>query len=184
MAANKKVGVLVGSLRRDSYTLKLARALMRVVPPSLQMTQLQIGDMPHYNEDLDTDSPPESWVRFRGEMRSQDAVLIVSPEYNRSLPSALKNALDVGSRPYGSSVWAGKAGAVATISPSGIGGALSNHAIRQAVVFLGLPLMQQPEMYIGDVYNVFDKEGAIVKEGTEKFLTDCMASFAGWLERF
>lgn len=184
MADSKKVGVLVGSLRRDSYTLKLAKALMRVAPPSLRMTQLQIGDMPHYNEDLDTDSPPESWARFRREMAAQDAVLFVSPEYNRSLPSVLKNAIDVGSRPYGSSIWQGKAGGVATISPSGIGGALSNHAIRQATVFLGLPLMTQPEMYIGDVYNVFDKEGNIVKEGTETFLTDCMAAFAAWLARF
>jgi len=183
MAESRKVGVLVGSLRRDSYSLKLAKALMRVAPPSLQMTQLQIGDMPHYNEDLDSGSPPESWARFRREMGAQDAVLFVSPEYNRSLPSALKNALDVGSRPQGSSIWAGKAGGVATISPSGIGGALSNHAIRQATVFLGLPLMQQPEMYIGNVYNVFDTEGNIVKEGTEKFLTGCMAAFAGWLAR-
>lgn len=184
MAESKKVGVLVGSLRKDSYTLKLAKALMRVAPAQLQMTQLQIGDMPHYNEDLDTDTPPESWARFRREMGAQDAVLFVSPEYNRSLPSALKNAIDVGSRPYGSSIWAGKAGAVATISPSGIGGALSNHAIRQAVVFLGLPLMQQPEMYIGDVYNVFDKDGNIVKEGTEEFLAKCMAAYAEWLARF
>lgn len=184
MAENRKVGVLVGSLRADSYTLKLAKALMRVAPPGLQMTQLQIGDMPHYNEDLDGAVPPESWARFRREMGAQDAVLLVSPEYNRSLPSALKNALDVGSRPYGSSIWAGKAGAVATISPSGIGGALSNHAIRQATVFLDLPLMQQPEMYIGDIYNVFDEDGNIVKEGTEKFLTECMAAFAEWLARF
>ncbi|MRX51970.1 ACP phosphodiesterase [Paracoccus sp. S-4012] len=184
MADNKNVGVLVGSLRKDSYALKLAKALMRLAPSSLQMTQIQIGDMPHYNEDLDTDNPPESWARFRREMGAQDAVLFVSPEYNRSLPSVLKNAIDVGSRPYGSSIWEGKAGAVATHSPSGIGGALSNHAIRQATVFLGLPLMTQPEMYIGDSYNVFDKEGNIVKDGSEKFLSDCMATFETWLQRF
>ncbi|MDO5703730.1 MAG: NAD(P)H-dependent oxidoreductase [Paracoccus sp. (in: a-proteobacteria)] len=100
------------------------------------------------------------------------------------LPSTLKNAINVGSRPNGGSIWTGKAGAVATISPSGIGGALSNHAIRQATVFLGLPLMTQPEMYIGDVCNVFDEQGNIRKDGTEKFLTDRMAAFAEWLQRF
>lgn len=184
MAKSKKVGVLVGSLRKDSHSLKLAKALMRVAPANLEMTLVQIGDMPHYNEDLETDNPPESWTRFRREMAAQDGVLFVSPEYNRSLPSALKNAIDVGSRPWGESVWEGKAGAVATQSPGGLGGALSNHAIRQATVYLGLSLMTQPEMYILDSHNIFDEQGNFVKSDTEKSLADRMAAFAEWLARF
>ena len=133
----KKIAVLVGSLRKESFNRKIANELIRLSSEGLEMEIVEIGDMPHYNEDLD-ESPPQQWTVFRNKIKEKDAVLFVSPEYNRTIPKIKKNAIDVGSRPYGSSVWAGKVGAVVTSSPSNLGGFGSNHNIRQAVVFLDL----------------------------------------------
>ncbi|WP_460273431.1 NADPH-dependent FMN reductase [Celeribacter sp. ULVN23_4] len=177
-----RIALLVGSLRKDSYTLKLAKALTKLAPEGMEFDFVQIGDLPFFNEDLDTDTPPASWTRFREEIKAADGVLFVTPEYNRSMPAAIKNALDVGSRPYGESAWAGKPAAIVTASPSGIGGFGANHHLRQPLVFLNMPAMQQPEAYIGNLWNMFDEDGKIITEGTEDFLTTYMAAFAKWVE--
>ena len=115
-----KVGVLVGSLRKESYTKKLAENLLEYFPEDYETEFIEIGNLPFYNEDLDAGDPPEEYVKFREKMHDKDAFLFVTPEYNRSVPAVLKNALDVGSRPYGISVWAGKTGAIVCISPSNL----------------------------------------------------------------
>src|SRR3954452_10321958 len=143
------VSVLVGSLRRDSLNQKLAKALTELASPRLMLNTVEIGQLPLYNQDDDGEMPPEAWTTFRQRVRRADAVLFVTPEYNRSVPGALKNALDVGSRPYGQSVWTGKPGAVVSVSPGALGAFGANHHLRQSLVFLNVPAMQQPEAYIG-----------------------------------
>ncbi|WP_417277813.1 NADPH-dependent FMN reductase [Celeribacter sp.] len=176
-----RIAVLVGSLRKDSHTLKLAKALTKIAPEGLEFDFVEIGDLPFYNEDLDTDTPPASWTRFRKEIKAADGVLFVTPEYNRSMPAAIKNALDVGSRPYGDSAWGGKPAGIVTASPSGIGGFGANHHLRQPLVFLNMPAMQQPEAYIGNLWNLFDEDGKIVTEGTEDFLKSWLEAYAKWV---
>ncbi|WP_321363149.1 NAD(P)H-dependent oxidoreductase [uncultured Celeribacter sp.] len=176
-----RIAVLVGSLRKDSQTLKLAKALTQIAPEGLEFDFVEIGDLPFYNEDLDTDTPPATWARFRNEIKAADGVLFVTPEYNRSMPAAIKNALDVGSRPYGDSAWAGKPAGILTASPSGLGGFGANHHLRQPLVFLNMPAMQQPEAYIGNLWNLFDEDGKIVTEGTEDFLKSWLEAYAKWV---
>ena len=175
------VCVLVGSLRKASFNRMLANALISVAPPSMNLEIVEIGQLPLYNQDLDTD-PPAPWTAFRQRVMAADAVLFVTPEYNRSVPAALKNALDVGSRPYGSSVWDRKPRAVVGGSPGAIGGFGANHHLRQSLVFLNVPTMQQPEAYVGHVHKVFDEHGNLVSDGTRKFLQDFMQAFANWVE--
>jgi chromate reductase, NAD(P)H dehydrogenase (quinone) len=174
------VAVFVGSLRKDSYNRKIAHVLADVAPPSLTLTIVEIGHLPLYNQDDDVDPPP-AWTAFRARVKAADAVLFVTPEYNRSVPGALKNALDVGSRPYGQSAWNGKPGAVLSASPGGIGGFGANHHLRQSLVFLNVPVLQQPEAYIGGVVGMFDELGALTNEGTRTFLAGFMEAFAAWV---
>lgn len=180
--AGKKVGVIVGSIRRDSINRRLAKALMELAPPSLALEFIEINQLPLYNPDLD-DQPPQEWQAFKSALGAVDAVLFVTPEYNRTIPAALKNAIDIGSRPYGKSAWNGKPGAVVSASPSAVGGFGSNHNVRQAMVFLNVPLMQQPEMYIGQADKLVDDAGKITKPETKAFFEKFMAAFADWVER-
>jgi chromate reductase, NAD(P)H dehydrogenase (quinone) len=176
------VCVLVGSLRKASLNRMLANALIWLAPSSLKLDIVEIGQLPLYNEDLDTAAPPLPWTAFRQRIKAADAVLFVTPEYNRSVPAALKNALDIGSRPYGSSVWDRKPGAIVSGSPSAVGAFGANHHLRQSLVFLNVPAMQQPEAYIGHVDKLFDEHGKLVSDGTRKFLQDLMKAFANWVE--
>ena len=180
MSKRYKVAVLVGSLRKDSINRKLANALIELAPPSLELSFVEIGGLPFYNQD-DDPKPPQAWTEFRRAIAAADAVLFVTPEYNRSAPAPLKNALDVGSRPYGQSVWNGKPGAVVSASPSGIGGFGANHHLRQSLVFLNVPAMQQPEAYVGHADQLFDAAGKLNNDGTRKFLGDFMAAFGKWV---
>jgi chromate reductase len=178
-----KVAVFVGSLRRESFNRKMAKALIGVAPDSLEAEIVEIAGLPFYDQDLDDEGkPPAEWTAFRERVKSFDAVLFVSPEYNRSIPAVLKNAIDVGSRPYGKSVWNGKPAAVVTVSPGMIGGFGANHHIRQSLVFLNVPAMQQPEAYIGNAAKLFDEGGALVNDATREFATGFMRSFAAWIE--
>jgi chromate reductase len=176
------VCVLVGSLRKASFNGMLANALISLAPSSLKLDIVEIGQLPHYNQDLDADAPPAPWTAFRQRVKAADAVLFVTPEYNRSVPAVLKNALDVGSRPYGSSVWDRKPGAIVSGSPGAIGGFGANHHLRQSLVFLNVPTMQQPEAYLGHVDKLFDERGKLVSDGTGKFLQAFMQAFAKWVE--
>jgi chromate reductase len=176
----KKVAVILGSLRRDSYSKKVAQAIAKLAPPSLQFEQVSIGDLPFYNEDLETAQPPQAWVEFRDRIRNSDAVLFVTPEYNRSVPGVLKNAIDVGSRPYGKSAFGGKPAAVVSISIGGIGGFGANHHLRQSLVFLNMPTLAH-EAYIGNVGTLFDAEGNVTNESSANFLRSFADTFERWI---
>jgi chromate reductase, NAD(P)H dehydrogenase (quinone) len=154
----RDVAVIVGSLRKDSINRKVANALAELAPATLKLSIVEIGHLPIYNQDGD-ENPPAAWTQFRERIKAADAVLFVTPEHNRSVPAALKNAIDIGSRPYGKSAWSGKPGAVVSASPSGIGGFGANHHLRQSLVFLNVPAMQQPEAYLGGADKFFDAKG-------------------------
>ncbi|HKT32513.1 MAG TPA: NAD(P)H-dependent oxidoreductase [Gammaproteobacteria bacterium] len=181
MSAIRDVAVLAGSLRKDSINRKVANALITLAPPELKLEIVEIGQLPLYNQDLDTADPPPAWKTFRERMHRANAVLFVTPEYNRGIPAPLKNAIDVGSRPYGHSVWNGKPGAVVSASPGAIGGFGANHHLRQSLVFLNVPVMQQPEAYIGGADKLFDASGKLTDESARKFLQGFMQSFATWI---
>ncbi|MBP0635363.1 NADPH-dependent FMN reductase [Cupriavidus sp. AcVe19-6a] len=182
MSNPRDVVVLVGSLRKESYNRKLAKALIAQAPAQLKLEILEIGELQLYNQDLD-DKPPQTWAAFRDRVRRADAVLFVTPEYNRSVPAPLKNAIDVGSRPYGSSVWDGKPAAIVSASPGAVGGFGANHHLRQSMVFLNVPLLQQPEAYIGGVDKLLDEQGGIASESTRGFLDKFLAAFAMWIDK-
>lgn len=177
------VAVLVGSLRKDSITRKVANALWEVAPASLKLEHVEIGALPLYNQDLETASPPAEWVAFRDKMRTMQAVVFATPEYNRSVPASLKNAIDVGSRPYGKSIWSGKPAAIISVSPGQFGAFGANHHLRQSLVFLDMPAMQQPEAYINGADKLFDPSGKLTNDATREFLKKYMATFAAWIER-
>lgn len=183
MTTAKTVAVLAGSLRKASFNRLVAKALAEVAPPSLSLNIVEIGDLALYNDDVEAAGAPAAWTRFRGEIAAADAVLFVTPEYNRSMPAAMKNALDVGSRPYGKNVWNAKPGAVVSASAGAGGGFGANHHLRQSLVFLNVPAMAQPEVYIGGVAALFDDQGTLTNDGTRAFLTGFMAAFAAWVER-
>jgi chromate reductase len=177
-----KIAVLVGSLRRESFNRKMAKVLMELAPKSLQMETIEIGTLPIYNQDLDEGGNiPAAWTSFRNQLKAFDGVLFITPEYNRSVPAVLKNAIDVGSRPYGQSVWNGKAGAVMSVSPGAIGGFGANHHLRQSLVFLNVLTLQQPEAYIGGAAKLFDAEGRVADANTKEFLTKFVNAFADWV---
>lgn len=178
---SKTVAVLVGSLRRDSFSKKIAAAIASLAPADLRFDLVQIGELPFYSEDLDTEHPPQAWVEFRDRIRRADAVLWVTPEYNRSVPGVLKNAIDVGSRPYGKSAFDGKPAAVVTTSVGAIGGFGANHHLRQSLAFLNMPTLQQPEAYVGNTGTLFDAQGKLQNESTEKFLRHFAQTFARWV---
>ncbi|MGY4334911.1 chromate reductase [Bradyrhizobium sp. LB7.2] len=176
----RDVAVIVGSLRKASINRMVANALAELAPAGLKLGIVEIGQLPLYNQDRD-DDPPAEWTAFRERVGAADSVLFVTPEYNRSVPAALKNALDVGSRPYGKSAWSGKPGAVVSASPGGIGGFGANHHLRQSLVFLDVPAMPQPEAYIGGADRLFDADGKAGQRGTRKFLQGFMQSYAAWV---
>ena len=180
--ATKKIALIVGSLRREAFSRKIANELIRLAPTGLELGIVEIGELPHYNEDLESADPPKDWSDFRQSMAATDGVIFITPEYNRTIPGALKNAIDVGSRPYGHSIWQGKPGAVVSSSPGANGGFGANHNVRQAVVFLGVPMMQN-EAYLGQIHTLFGENGEFV-ESTAGFMSKFMADFQTWVDRF
>jgi chromate reductase, NAD(P)H dehydrogenase (quinone) len=179
-----KVGVIVGSLRKDAFTRLTARALPELAPSSLQFVDITIGDLPLYNEDLETASPPAEWTRFREAVKSVDGILFITPEYNRSFPGALKNALDIGSRPWGKSAWDGKPAGVMSQSPGALGGMAAAHHLRQVLLAVNLVAMPHPEIYIPIVAPLFDESGRLQNPQTRELITSFLLAFAAWLERF
>jgi chromate reductase len=180
MDKTRNVAVIVGSLRKDSINRKVANALAELAPAALKLSIVDIGHLPIYNQDGD-ENPPAAWTEFRERIRAADAILFVTPEHNRSVPAALKNAIDVGSRPYGKSAWSGKPGAVVSASPGGIGGFGANHHLRQSLVFLNVPAMAQPEVYLGGADKLFDAHGKLANDGTRKFLESFLQAYASWI---
>jgi len=178
----RNVALIVGSLRKDSFTRKIGRALIELAPDSLHIEQIEIGALPLYNQDLET-SPPREWVAFRDRVRPMNAVLFATPEYNRSIPAPLKNAVDVGSRPFGKSVYRAKPCAIASCSPGQYGGFGANHHLRQSCVFLDMPVMQQPELYLAHVDKLLDENGKVI-ESSRGHLEKFMNAFACWIDVF
>jgi|SRR5689334_11605200 len=182
--AARNVAVFVGSLRRDSFNRKMANALVTLAPSSLKLEIVEIGGLSLYNQDDDVPGKvPAAWHAFRDRVKTADAVLFVTPEYNRSVPGVLKNAIDVGSRPYGQSAWEGKPGGVISLSPGAIGAFGANQHLRQSMVFLNVPMMQQPEAYIGGAASLFDEKGNLTNATTREFLGKFLTAFADWIER-
>jgi chromate reductase, NAD(P)H dehydrogenase (quinone) len=181
MANPHNVAVIVGSLRKDSLNRKMAHAVMALAPPSLKCQIVEIGHLPLFNQDFEAD-PPATVRDFKALVQTMDAVLFVTPEYNRSVPGALKNALDVGSRPYGKSAWSGKPSAIISVSPGALGAFGANHHLRQSLVFLNMPAMGQPEAYIGNAAALFDDKGALINDTTRGFLQKFVDAFAAWIE--
>lgn len=181
--ARKSIAVLVGSLRKESLNRKLAGVLIELAPDSLDLEIVEIGNLPLYNEDLDQD-PPEEWTAFREKIIKADGLLLVTPEYNRSTSAALKNAIDVGSRPYMKNVWNNKPAAVISLSPGAIGGFGANHHLRQSLVCVNAPVMAQPEMYIGGAGNLFDKNGKLIDSSMEELIHKFFRSYNRWLSHF
>ena len=179
-----RVGVIVGSLRTGAYSRMLARALPELTPPSLQLVEIGIGDLPLYNYDLETGTPPPAWTAFRTAVKSTDAVLFVTPEFNRSMPGALKNAMDVGSRPWGDSAWTGKSAAVISLTPGALGAMAANHHLRQVLMAVNLAAMPYPEAYIPGAATLFDESGRLTTAETRQFLQTFMEAFAAWVDRF
>ena len=177
-----KIAILVGSLREASVNRKVAQTMCAIRDDSLECTIVEIGDLPLFSQDLEA-NPPEQWIKFRDAIRDVDGVLFVTPEYNRGIPGALKNAIDVGSRPYGKSVFAKKPAAVVTASPGGTGGFGCNHQLRQCCVFLDMPVMQQPEAYLGHVTDdSFDANGQLKDGPLKDVVTNLAHAFAGWVD--
>lgn len=179
-----KVGILVGSLRKESFSKKLAANVATLFPNGYETEFVEIGDLALYNQDFDDENnaPPE-YTTFRNKMKEMEAVLFVTPEYNRSIPAVLKNALDVGSRPYGASVWNNKPAAIISQSPGKLSGFGANHHLRQPLVFLNMPILQQPEAYIGNVADILDGDGKIKDEGTVKFLQSFVDAFVDLIKK-
>jgi chromate reductase len=160
MPNTRDVVVLVGSLRKASWTRRIANALIRLAPPALKLEIVEIGDLPLYNQDLDDEKRvPAQWQAFRDRVARADAVIFATPEYNRSVPGVLKNAIDVGSRPSRAGALNNKPAAVVSVSPGALSGFGANQHLRQSLVFLNMPTLQQPEVYLGAVggKDEFDK---------------------------
>lgn len=180
-----KVGILVGSIRKDSVTKKLAKNVAELFPQGYETEFIEIGNLPLYNQDYDDENnAPEAYVTFRNKMKGIDAVLFVTPEHNRSIPAVLKNALDVGSRPYGESIWDGKTAAIISQSPANLSGFGANHQLRQPLVFLNMQVLQQPEAYIANSYDLFDENGTLNNAGTRDFLQSVVDAFVDLIKRY
>jgi chromate reductase len=176
------IAIIVGSLRKQSVNRKIARTMCAIRDDHLDCTIVEIGDLPLFNQDIEA-SPPAEWLRFREQIAAVDGILFVTPEYNRGIPGALKNAIDVGSRPYGKSVFARKPAAIVTASPGGIGGFGCNHQLRQCCVFLDMPVMQQPEAYLGHVTDdSFDADGQLKDGPLKDVVTRLAHAFADWVD--
>jgi len=178
--ARHNIAIVVGSLRKDSVNRKVAQAICAIANDRLDCSIVEIGKLALFNQEIEAD-PPAEWVAFKQAIAAADGVLFVTPEYNRSIPGALKNAIDVGSRPYGKSAWEKKPAAIVTASPGGIGGFGCNHQLRQACVFLDMPVMQQPEAYLGGVSDKsFGEDGAISDPALAKVVKRVTNAFADW----
>lgn len=179
---NKKIAVIVGSIRKESLNRKMAKVLMSLAPPSLKLEMVEIASLPLYNQDLDDEGkPPAAWTTFRDQVKSADGVLFVTPEYNRSVPGVLKNAIDVGSRPYGKNVWDNKPSAVISVSPGAIGGFGANHHLRQSLVTLNVPTLAAPETYIGNAGKLFDDKGNITNNDVVGIVQKFIDAYAKWV---
>ena len=179
---NKTVAVIVGSLRKESFNRKVANEFIRLAPESLTLKIVEIKDLTFFNEDIEND-PPQSWIDYKKQIADSDAILFISPEYNRTIPGVLKNAMEIGARPPKQNSWKEKPGAVVTVSPGAIGGLGANLTIRNAALSLNIPMMHQPEAFIGGIKDKLMEDGLTVNEKTEKFMVDFLTAFEKWINK-
>lgn len=179
---SKTIGIFIGSLRKNSFSGSIANHVKNHAPEGYEFKIIDIGSLPLYNQDYDGEDIKE-YTTFRNEVKALDGVLFITPEHNRSIPAALKNALDIGSRPYGANVWNGKPGAVISQSPGGIAGFGANHHLRQVLTFINVLTLAQPEAYIGASHTLIDENGAISNEATKQFLDGFLTAFTAWVEK-
>ena len=182
MATKINVAVLIGSPRKESLSRKLALGLATVAPPELDLKVVEIGHLPLFNPDLDKEAPA-SWTEFRAAIKASDAVLFVTPEYNRSVPAVLKNALEIGSRPYQSPAWTGKPAAIVSQSNGMLGGFGANHHLRQILVFLDVHVLAQPEIYLSQADKLFDTEASLAEGQGRDLLQRFMSQFLEFIRR-
>lgn len=177
-----KIGILTGSLRKGSFCGKTARLIPELMPDTFEIIFVDIEKLALFNQDFDDEgnTPPE-WTDFRRQIESLDGFLFITPEYNRSMPAVLKNALDIASRPYGMNRWDGKPGAIISVTPGKLGGFGAYHALRQVLGFLNVLLLQQPEMYIGGAGDLFNEKGELVQPATRQFLQGFADAFTAWV---
>lgn len=181
---SKNIAIIIGSLRKDSNSGRLAKAFAPLFPEGYKTFEPAIGNLELYNADYDTSGKsPASWVKFRDAIRKADAVVFITPEYNRSMSGGLKNALDVGSRPHGKSVWNGKPALVISSSTGAMGGFGANHHLRQSLVFVNMPVLAQPEAYIGAAQDLVDSDGTILKDDTKKYFQSIVDAFVELIEK-
>ncbi len=178
----KTIAFVVGSLRKNSFNLQLAKAVSKLLPAGYSSVFVDISKLPLYNQDQDSQTPAEV-IEFKKVIASSDAVVFVTPEYNRSIPGVLKNALDQGSRPYGSSVWQGKPAGVIGTSPGALGSALAQQHLRNVLTFLDMPLLNQPEVFLQFNESAFDADGNIANDSTKTYLQGWVNSYIQWLNK-
>src|SRR5690606_22902288 len=181
--ASKTIGIVVGSLRKGSFSKKIANFLIENAPEGYALERVEIGDLALYNQDYDEGESPVSYGPFREKIKSLNGVIFITPEYNRSVPGVLKNAIDVGSRPYGQNAWGGKPTLVISSSISNLSGFGANHHLRQSLVFLDMPTLQQPEVYLANVQKLFDDNGRLTNEDTANFLRQVLDSYTKFVEQ-
>jgi chromate reductase len=180
--ATYNVAVIVGSLRKEGFALRTARALAKLAPASLKLNIVTLEGLSFFNQDLEA-NPPADWLAFREMLQKSDAVLLVTPEYNRSIPGVLKNAIDIASRPYGKSSFIGKPIGLFGTSPGAHGGVSAVKHLQQIMPGIAGPIMGQPEAYAGMLGDAFDASGEVTKDSLKQFLTTYIQAFAVWVEK-
>ena len=178
-----QIGLIIGSLRQASYSRRIANALRELAPAGMVLNELAHGDLALYNGDLEAPAPPQPWERFRAGVLASDAVLFVVPEYNRSLPGGVKNAIDVASKPTGQNCWSGKPALVVSQSTGPLGGLAGSFALKQTLAGVNVATMPHPEVYLARVATLFDGDGPMVTD-TQEFLRGVLTSFETWITRF
>jgi chromate reductase, NAD(P)H dehydrogenase (quinone) len=182
MAAPYNVVVIVGSLRKESFTRKIAHALAKLAPETVKLNLVALHDISFFNQDLES-TPPADWLAFREKLQKSDGILFITPEYNRSIPGVLKNAIDVGSRPYGKSSFNGKPTGIVSNSPGPLGGISAAKHLQNILPGISGPIMQQPEIYLNGVGDAFDDKGELSKDALRGVLKQYIDAFAGFVEK-
>ena len=161
----------------------VAKTLISLAPSQYGLEMVDISNLEIFNQDYeDEGKTPESWINFRNNIKNYDAFIFVTPEYNRSVPAVLKNAIDIGSRPYGQNLWDSKPALVISVSMGALAGFGANHHLRQTLVFLNMPTLQQPEAYIGNAMELFDENGNLTNDRTRGFLQSVLEAYISWVE--
>src|ERR1700694_359474 len=182
MATPNHVVVIVGSLRKESFSLKVANALAKLAPDTLKLDVVTLYGLSFFNQDLEA-APPADWLAFREKLQTSNGVLFVTPEYNRSIPGVLKNAIDVGSRPYGKSSFLGKPTGIISNSPGPLGGVSAPKHLQNILPGISGPILGQPEIYLNGIGDAFDEKGHLIKESLQKVLQQYIEAFAAFVEK-